>query len=223
MAPIGTLAHESPDYRAARAALLEAEARLRDQVEVVAEMRRALPADTVVEDYAVETGPVDLAEDGPIETVPLSSLVAGEERPLVLYHFMMKPGQAEPCPMCAMWIDSWNGVAPHLARIIDLAVCSRAPLAEFRAFARRRGWTNLRLVSSAPSSMARDFEVERPDGSLMPAVSVFRKDEEGRLVRTYSGSADLAQYGNRGLDLLNPAWNILDLTPGGRGDFMPRL
>jgi predicted dithiol-disulfide oxidoreductase (DUF899 family) len=26
----------------------------------------------------------------------------------------------------------------------------------------------------------------------------------------------------RGMDLLSPLWNFLDLTPEGRGDFMPR-
>lgn len=28
---------------------------------------------------------------------------------------------------------------------------------------------------------------------------------------------------NRGIDLLSPVWNILDLTPGGRGDWNAKL
>ena len=33
----------------------------------------------------------------------------------------------------------------------------------------------------------------------------------------------LPDGGFRGMDLLSPLWNFLDLTPEGRGDWMPRV
>ena len=35
-------------------------------------------------------------------------------------------------------------------------------------------------------------------------------------------NADLAPGQLRGMDLLSPFWNFLDLTPEGRGEFMPK-
>jgi hypothetical protein len=45
--PVRALANESPDYRQRRAELLEAERALRDQIERVAALRRALPEGAV--------------------------------------------------------------------------------------------------------------------------------------------------------------------------------
>jgi predicted dithiol-disulfide oxidoreductase (DUF899 family) len=45
----------------------------------------------------------------------------------------------------------------------------------------------------------------------MPGVSVFVKDEDGKIYHSYS------TYG-RGLDLMNAAYNILDMVPKGRDE-----
>ena len=49
----------------------------------------------------------------------------------------------------------------------------------------------------------------QPAGPEMPGLSAFVRLEDGGVVHSYS------TYG-RGLDLLNTAYNILDLTPLGR-------
>lgn len=219
---IGTLSNDTEAYGKARRDLLEAEAALRDQREKVAELRRALPEGTPVEDYPFETGPADLGRDGPIEIKPLSALFTAPDRTLVIYHFMLGAAQENACAMCTMWIDGWNAVAPHVEQNVDLVIASRAPLTELRALARERGWSNLRLVSTSPSTMTRDFGVEDDKGSLMPVVNVFKLDG-GKPIRTYTGSAIMDDLGFRGLDLLSPVWNILDLTPDGRGEWWPRL
>ena len=45
----------------------------------------------------------------------------------------------------------------------------------------------------------------------MPGISVFYKDDAGRIFHTYS------TYG-RGIDLMNTAYNYLDLVPKGRDE-----
>src|SRR5919204_216655 len=68
-----------------------------------AELRRALPHDTEVEDYAFE--------EAPGREVRLSELFTGPDRSLIVYQFMYGGAQTSPCPMCSMWIDGLNGVA----------------------------------------------------------------------------------------------------------------
>ena len=216
--------NESEDYRAMRARLLDAEIALRDQREQVAALRRALPAGPLVEDYVFEEGPRDLeAGDTPLQQRPLSALFEDPDKPLVLVHFMLGKAQSEPCPMCTLWADGYAGVAHHLAQRVNLAVLVAGQLETFRDLARRRGWRDLRLLSAGESSIKRDLGVEGEDGSQMPAVSVFTREPDGRVRHAYSGGALLGEGQYRGLDLMVPVWHVLDLTPEGRGDWLPRL
>ena len=57
---------ESDDHRRGREALLAAEIALKDQVERVAEMRRALPLGMRVPDYVFREGPPDLSQNDPV-------------------------------------------------------------------------------------------------------------------------------------------------------------
>ena len=47
--------------------------------------------------------------------------------------------------------------------------------------------------------------------------------EDGLLYHFYSASAIMAENEYRGLDLFTPVWNLLDLTPEGRGDWLPSV
>ena len=64
----GKLSNESERYRKARAELLEAEMGLRDQRERVAELRRALPLDTRVDDYLFHDGRKPVSRTGSAHT-----------------------------------------------------------------------------------------------------------------------------------------------------------
>ncbi|MCH7638703.1 MAG: DUF899 family protein [Bacteroidetes bacterium] len=219
----GPLLNESDAYQKARLELKQAEIALRDQRELVAQLRRELPIETPVDDYTFLEGPADLSADEPITETRLSDLFGETNKPVVLYQFMFGGAQTKPCPSCTMWTDGFNGIAPHLAETITFAVVAQAGIGEWRAHARSRGWTNLRLLSSAPSSFKSDLLFQNEKGGQMPGVTVIVRDEEGNLLHTYSGSAvfDSGEY--RGIDLLSPVWNILDLTPEGRGEWNPAL
>ena len=69
--------------------------------------------------------------------------------------------------------------------------------------------------------------VWRPTGSEWPVLAVFAKQGSGHQAvlvrRTQRDTADPGQD-PRGAPDPTPLWNILDLTPGGRGtDWYPKL
>jgi predicted dithiol-disulfide oxidoreductase (DUF899 family) len=215
--PVLALANESPEYRKLRAELLEAEISLKEQIERVAALRRSLPADSVIEDQRFEE-----IREGVRVPVRLSELFDAPERTLVLMHFMYGKKQEKPCPMCTLWADGYDGIVPHLRQRVSFAVLVAGDAGAFGEYARTRGWRHLRIVSAAGSDLKRRLGFETEDGSQWPGASVFRRRPDGTLIHTCSVSADFAPGHFRGMDLLTPFWSFLDLTPEGRGDFMPK-
>jgi predicted dithiol-disulfide oxidoreductase (DUF899 family) len=209
----------SDEYRSARLALAEAEVALRDQIEAVAALRRALPAGAALPDHELTEGPADVDDDGPPTTVTLAELF-GDHDELVVYHLMFHPDDDAACAMCSMWVDGLHGVSHHLDRRVGFAVVGKAPIDKLRAWARRRGWHGLRIVSAYDSPLTTDLGVEGSQGGQFPAVSVFRRDGD-RVRHVLTQSADFPDGSGRGIDLLSPVWNVLDLVPSGRGDWLP--
>jgi predicted dithiol-disulfide oxidoreductase (DUF899 family) len=226
----GTLRHtrlpnESADYIAKREGLRIAEIDLMRRRERVAALRRRLPQGPIVKDYVFEEGPANLdAGDTPIRTVRLSELFTGPHRSVIVYHFMYGKQKTAPCPMCTMCIDGFNGVAHHVAQNVDLAIVAAAEPAALRAHARARGWDNLRLLSCGDNTFKYDLLSEDRDGSQDSTVSVFTRSNDGAIRHCYTGHPWMADDVNqRGLDLLCPVYNFLDLTPQGRGDWYASL
>lgn len=190
--------------------------RLRDRI---AAARRALTWRKVEKDYRFE-GP-----EG--SDLPFAALFGGK-RQLLVYHFVFAPESDGPSPTCAFWADGFNGVGPHLeARNTRLVAVSRAPREKLAAAARRLGWT-FPWYSAGDGPFNYDMHVSfRPDevfeGGVvrynyaplvtnqtdLPGVSAYIQEPDGAIYRTYTAYA-------RGLDLINPAYQLLDLTPLGR-------
>lgn len=205
------------DWLDARLALLDKEkefTRLRDEL---AAERRRLPWVMIEKDYVF---------DGPDGKESLSDLFAGRKQ-LLVYHFMYGPDWEEGCPSCSFWADNYNGLDVHLAhRDTTLLAISNTSLDKIDAYKERMGWT-FKWVSSMDNDFNRDFNVTfTPDemdkgemyynfrtthfpASEAPGVSAFIKDDDGNVYHTYSTYA-------RGLDILNSAYNMLDLTALGR-------
>jgi predicted dithiol-disulfide oxidoreductase (DUF899 family) len=216
---------EPAEYAASREKLLAAEIALMRQREEVAALRRALPPGAAVEDYEFIEGPPRLAEgDEPVRKVRLSELFTAPDRPLVVYHLMYGKLQTTPCPMCTMWIDGVNGVARHVAQNVDFVVAAAADPPALRAHARDRGWDNVRLLSCGASTFQHDFGAEDDEGSQNSTVSVFTLDPDGSPRHFYTAHPQLDdEIRERGIDLIAPAWHILDITPQGRGDWYAGL
>lgn len=193
-------------YRQARNRLRDAEIQLRDRIEEVAAMRRALPPGPAVPDYELTEGR---------DRVKLSQLFAPGKQDLILYHLMYWPDDDEFCNMCSAWLDGFNGVVPHLVQRVNFAIASHAPFDRLTAWAAHRGWERLRLLSSG-SDLARAIGAEDDDGRPDSTIVVFSKD--GDVVRHRYTAHPVLDDRQPGIDLLSPIWNLLDLTPGGRGE-----
>jgi predicted dithiol-disulfide oxidoreductase (DUF899 family) len=219
------LTNESPEYLAKREALRLAEIELMRQGERVAELRRHLPQGAAIQDYEFAEGPRDLhAGDAPVRSIHLRELFTKPNRSLIIYHLMYGKLQTKPCPMCTAWLDGANGVAHHLAQNLDFAVVAAADLPALRAYARSRGWDQLRLLSAGSSTFKYDFGSEDREGHQDSTVSVFTRDADGTLRHFYTAHPWMAaDVKERGIDLLAPIWHFLDLTPQGRGNWYTSL
>src|SRR5918996_342484 len=219
------LPNESAEYLSKREEVRLAEIELMKQRERVAELRLQLPKGATIQDYEFLEGPTSLDDDDePVTKVRLSKLFTAPDRSLVIYHFMYGKKQTNPCPMCTAWIDSFNGVAHHLAQSVDLAIVAAADPATLRAHARDRGWNKLRLLSAGDSTFKYDLGSEDSEGGQDSTISVFTRDSDGTLRHFYSGHPWLGEdVKERGIDELNPIWNVFDLTPQGRGSFYASL
>ena len=215
---------ESGEYRRARNALLEAEAEVRGRIEAVAAQRRALPlGGEVPTDYAFAAGES--------QSVRLSELFAQGKDTLFLYSFMFIPDGGDPlgtaCPSCTSIVDGLDGAAPHIAQRVNLAVAAKAPIAQFREHAGRRGWRNVRLLSSAGTTYNLDDGAESPDGAQRPIATVFVR-RDGKIHHFWSSELFTAPSDPgrhpRHVDFLWPVWSVFDRTPEGRGtDWYPQL
>jgi predicted dithiol-disulfide oxidoreductase (DUF899 family) len=214
--PVARHPDESPAYAKLRDELQQAEVELRDQRERVAALRRRLPRDHAIPDATLEE-----IRDGQRVGVTLSELFEDPAKPLLLMHFMYGKAQTAPCPMCTAWADGYDGALPHIQQTANFAVLVAGDVATFSAYARQRGWKNLRLVGAGDSDLKRTLGFETDDGAQHPGVSVFERKADGSVTHFYSQSAFLGEAGYRGMDLLSPIWHFLDLTPEGRGDFFP--
>jgi len=219
------LPNESAEYLSKREELRLAEIELMRQRERAADLRRDLPKGATIQDYVFDEGPRDLqAGDTPTRAVRLSELFTGPNRSLVIYHFMYGKKQTKPCPMCTMWIDGLNGVAHHLAQNLDFAIVAAADLPTLRKYARNRGWDRLRLLSAGTNTFKYDLGSEDREGEQDSTISVFTRDHDGTLRHFYSAHPSMAHdIQQRGIDLLTPVYNVLDLTPQGRGDWYAGL
>lgn len=207
------------EWLAARTAFLDREKEFTRQRDELSRQRRELPWERVEKTYVF---------DGPNGKETLAELF-GKKSQLLVYHFMFTPEWDEGCPNCSFWADSFNGIGIHLSqRDVSFVAISRAPLAKLEAFKRRMGW-GFKWVSAFHTDFNYDFQASfKPEdvqngtafynfGTNDPGqedregASAFYKDETGAIFHTYSTYA-------RGIDLLNSAYNFLDLAPKGRDE-----
>ena len=190
--------------------------RLRDRL---SQERRELPWEKVEKPYVF---------DGAQGKESLADLFQGR-RQLVVYHFMFDPSWDEGCKSCSFWIDNFDGIIVHLAhRDVSLVAISSAPYETIQAYRKRMGW-RVKWLSSFGNDFNHDYHVtftdaERESGQAyynyapvpyrgpeLPGISAFYRETDGAIYHTYSAYA-------RGLDMVNGAYHVLDLTAKGRDE-----
>ncbi|MFL5931723.1 MAG: DUF899 domain-containing protein [Gaiellaceae bacterium] len=214
------------EWLAARVELLEREKELTRRSDELARQRSELPRVRIDKEYVFETdeGPKTLAE------------LFDDRSQLLVYHFMFGPtveGWPEVgCPGCSFTADSLDGAVAHLPhRDVTFVAVSRAPLERLNAYKQRMEWS-FPWVSYGDSDFNLDFSAftdeERRTGrgfnfgtpkhadeidvrrDELHGLSAFVLDD-GVVYHTYS------TY-DRGTDVLNATWQLLDRAPKGRGD-----
>jgi predicted dithiol-disulfide oxidoreductase (DUF899 family) len=164
-------------------------------------LRRQLPPEPV-EDYELKNacGPVRLSE------------LFGGGDDLILIHNM-----GTGCSNCTMWADGFNGIYDHLRSRVEFVVVSPDSPEVQQAFARKRGW-RFPMYSAEGTTFAKDlgfqWEGEAFLSGFQPGVSVFRRENAGRIVRVAKDS-----FGPG--DLYCGTWHLFDLLPDGPAGWDP--
>lgn len=208
---------DSPEYRQAREALLAEEIELRRHLTRVADQRRNLPLGGKAAPFKF------LDEDG--KALSLADLF-GRHGTLMTYFWMYGPQRERPCPMCTSFLGSLDIPAPDIEQRMALAVLGRSPVARQLAFARERGWRNLRFYQCVGDDFPRAYRGFAPDSSELATLDVWVR--RGADVHHFwsaesMGTQDPGQDPHLVPDIA-PLWPILDLTPEGRGtNWYPKL
>jgi predicted dithiol-disulfide oxidoreductase (DUF899 family) len=206
-------------WLAVRRELLEREKELTRRSDELARERQELPWVPVDEAYSFETS------DGP---QTLGELFDGRSQ-LLVYHLMFGPEDSTPCIGCSYTADNLDGAVFHLSHHdVTFVAVSRAPLDKLIAYQRRSGWS-FPWVSAFRTDFNLDFSVFTEEqrrtgtGFNFGAARVAHLDlratelhglsafalEDGVVYHTYSCY-------DRGTDVLNGTWQLLDRTPKGR-------
>lgn len=210
--------NESDDYRARRDELLEMERELRGQVEAVAQKRRELPlGGRLEEDYRFET----VGADGEVREVAFEELF-GTHRSLLLYSMMFGPDWDAPCPSCTSLVDGFNANYYPVSQRCAMAVVAAARPQQLRDWAQSRGWASIPLYSAGRGNYILDYAGTEgaTDPALVPMLNVFRRTPEG-IFHTWGSELynhPMEDGSPRHVDMVWLYWNLLDLTPDGRGD-----
>jgi len=185
----------APEWQAARDTLLAKEKEYTRALDALAAERRRLPMVQLEAAKYTFTAP-----DG--SAASLTDLFDGQNQ-LIIYHFMLEPGQDWICGSCSTLTDNLaEHTQAHLnARNARLILMARAPQSEIEVLRQRFGWP-VPWYSSFGTTFNDDLSLENF------GLSVLLRDGDD-VFRTYFTTA-------RGVDRLRLDFSLLDLTPFGR-------
>ena len=201
--------NESREYRKARDALLQDEQALVDQVNALAAKRRKLPlGGELKEDYVFQW-----ANDGKVGQRVKFSELFGDKKTLMLYSFMYGPHWDNPCPSCTSLMDGFDRSAYQVTRNAAFAGIAKAPAEKINAWARKRGWSQIALLSGFESPFQADYKCQGENDDMQwPVMHVFTK-RDGRIHHFWATELESGH-----VDTVWPYWKLMDFTPEGRPD-----
>lgn len=201
--------NESMAYRTARDALAEEEQELIRQVKAVAQKRQDLPlGGRLKDDYAFTW-----ATDNSLGTPVTFEELFDDKDSLLLYSFMFGPGWDNPCPSCTSIVDGIDRMSYQVGQDTSLVAIGKAPAKRINDWARKRGWTQIKLISGYESAYQADYGCQgETDEHQFAKMNVFKR-VDGRIFHFWG-----SEVPDNDLDMIWPYWNLMDLTPAGRPD-----
>ncbi len=173
---------------------------LQDIKTKLAELRRQRPREEV-QNYQL------LDSEG--REASLSTLFGDRSR-LILVHNM-----GRDCPFCTMWADGFTGLLPHLESRVAFVLTSPDKPEAQQEFAQSRGW-NFPVYSTQGTTFVSDMGFDIENEGLMPGVSVFTKEADGKIYRV--SRAEFAPG-----DDFCATWHFFDLLPEGIDGWEPKF
>jgi predicted dithiol-disulfide oxidoreductase (DUF899 family) len=102
----------------------------------------------------------------------------------MVYSMMYAPECKAPCPMCTLFLNSWNGTAINLRERFGMAVTARSPIQRLVEYKKHRGFTNLPCVSDMSGAYTRTYVNSEDAGR--PWLQCFTR-RHGTVCHFYSG------------------------------------
>ena len=202
--------NETRKYRDARDALLKEERELVRKTKALAAKRRKLPlGGELKEDYVFQW-----ANDGKVGKRVKFSELFGDKRSLLLYSFMYGPSWDNPCPSCTSLVDGFDRSWYQVSRDAAFAAIAKAPAEKINAWARKRGWSQIDLLSGLESTYQADYKCQESDEMQWPVMHVFTK-RKGKIFHFWG-----TELASNHVDTVWPYWNLMDFTPEGRPDIL---
>jgi len=199
--------NETQEYRLARQALIEEELALVHKVKAVATQRRQLPlGGRLKEDYTFVW-----ADDARLNQNVRFSELFNDKNTLLLYSFMYGPSWDNPCPSCTSIVDGFDSMAKQVGHDIAFVAIGKAPADKINAWAKRRGWSQMSLVSGFDSSYQADYKCQTESADRQFATMHVFKKEDGNIYHFWG-----TELTSNDMDMVWPYWNLMDLTPAGR-------
>lgn len=168
-------------------------------------MRRELPMVRIHD-------PTRFQFDTPDGVKSLLDLFDGRKQ-LILYHFMLAPGETKVCVGCSFCMDHIADLRHLLSRDTSFAAVATAPLSEITAYRDRMGWkfpfySSARTHKAWAKAEAQGETITwKPGNGYFGLCSFFREGDE--VFHTYETSS-------RGLEIILSTYHLLDMTPLGR-------
>jgi predicted dithiol-disulfide oxidoreductase (DUF899 family) len=110
-------------------------------------------------------------------------------------------------------MDGFDRSSYQVTRNAAFVGLAKAPAEKINAWAKKRGWTQIALLSGFESPFQADYKCQGDSDDMQwPVMHVFRK-QGGRIFHFWATELP----GNH-VDTVWPYWNLMDFTPEGRPD-----
>ena len=124
----------------------------------------------------------------------------GDKENLILVHNMGKA-----CSYCTLWADGFSGVNYFIEKKAAFGLVSPDPPDVQKQFSADRSW-KFNMYSASGTPFIKDMGYQMEDNSYWPGVSVFHKDNDGKITRVAK------DYFGPG-DFYSSPWHFFDLLP----------